>query len=337
MFMWSEWWWLAVLWPILLLGVLWTSTRRRSAHTAIRFPSVARLRNLAPAPTIILRRVVLASRVLVLILLTLAMARPQVGRTQRQVSTEGIDIMLVVDTSESMRGRDLDPERSVHKRRNRLEVVKAVVNGFVAKRPLDQIGMVIFGSEAYIQCPLTLDHGILSTFLDQVQIGIAGPATAIGDALGTAVKRLQKSKVKSKVIVLLTDGTQTAGMLSATQAAEAAKAFGIKVYSVGAGTSGEVPVVVQTMFGPRVEMHEFPLDEQGLRKVARITGGKYFRAENADTLAAVYDEIDRLEKTEITSKTYTEYDERFSWFVWPALGLLLLEILLLGTRLRKIP
>lgn len=337
MLTWSEWWWWAALWPIIGGGALWIRLGRGWRRPALRFPSIARFSRIAPGKTILLRRIVLAMRLPVLLLLSLAMARPQVGRTQRLVSTEGIDIMLVVDTSTSMEGRDLDSHRSVMKRKNRLQVVKGVVEKFIKRRPDDQIGLVVFGSQAFTQCPLTLDHGILSTFLGQVEIGVAGGRTAIGDGLGTAVKRLRRSRAKSKVIILLTDGAQTAGLLAPAQAAQVAKTFGVKIYSIGAGSTGEVPIVTDGLLGPQVQMARFQLDEDTLRRVAEVTGGRYFRAENEAALEKVYADIDGLEKTKIESKTFTEYDERFAWFVWPALGLLLLEILLLGTRLRKIP
>jgi Ca-activated chloride channel family protein len=253
------------------------------------------------------------------------------------VSTEGIDIVLAIDASGSMQALDLDAERPIRERRNRLEVVKDVIARFVEKRESDQIGMVVFGSEAFTQCPLTLDHGIVATFIEGLELGVAGDATAIGDGLGTAVKRLKSSKAKSRVVVLLTDGEQNAGALSPEKAAEIAKTFGIRVYTVGAGTRGKAPVLVDTIFGKSIVEQDFPVDEAVLRRVAEITGGAYFRAEDTAGLASVYDQIDRLEKSEIVSQAYMEYDERFGVFVVPALALLLFEIGLLGTRLRKLP
>jgi Ca-activated chloride channel family protein len=240
-------------------------------------------------------------RILTIALLVMAMSRPQTGRRHTQVSTEGIDIVLVLDTSGSMQALDLDADRPINQRRHRLDVAKTVVEEFVQKRQSDQIGLVVFGDEAFTQCPLTLDHGIVATFLEQVDIGMAGDATAIGSALGTAVKRLRDSQAKSKVIILLTDGRNNAGALSPKKAAEIAETFDIKIYAV------------------------------------ERTGGAYFRAEDTSALASIYTEIDELETTEITSNTYMEYNERFRFFVLPAVALLLFEVVLLGTRFRKLP
>jgi Ca-activated chloride channel family protein len=207
----------------------------------------------------------------------------------------------------------------------------------VARRENDQIGLVVFGAEAFTQCPLTLDHGIVATFLDRVEIGVAGDATAIGSALGTAVKRLKDSQAKSRVIILLTDGRNNAGPLSPRKAAEIAKTFEVKVYTIGVGTRGQAPFVVDTLFGRRVVYQNVEIDEQSLKEIADLTGGAYFRAEDTASLERIYDRIDELEKSEITMESYMEYDEQFRWLVLPAVGLLLLEVVLLGTRFRKLP
>jgi Ca-activated chloride channel family protein len=253
------------------------------------------------------------------------------------VETEGIDIVLVLDTSASMQALDLDADRTIAKRRNRLEVARAVVEEFVKKRVNDQIGLVVFGSEAFTQCPLTLDHGVLATFLDRVEIGMAGDGTAIGSAIGTAVKRLKDSVAKSKVIVLLTDGRNNAGSLTPAKAAEIAATFGIKIYAIGAGTRDKAPFIVDSLFGKQVVYQDVEMDEASLRGIAQRTAGAYFRAEDEQALAEIYSEIDELETTEITTDTYMEYQERFRRFVMPAVALLLLEVGLLGTRFRKLP
>ncbi|MBI3179949.1 MAG: VWA domain-containing protein [Deltaproteobacteria bacterium] len=283
------------------------------------------------------RKAVQALRVPALVLLALAMARPQLGRSETQVTTAGVDIMLAIDASGSMQALDLDSDKPIRQRRNRLHVVKDVVERFIAKRENDALGMVVFGAQAFTQCPLTLDHGIVATFLESVQIGVAGDATAIGDGLATAVKRLKDGPAKSKVIVLLTDGRQNAGTFTPQKAAEIAKALGIKVYTIGAGTRGQAPFLVDTLFGPQVVPQDVDIDEATLKEVAILTSGAYFRAEDAAGLARIYDQIDALEKTEITAKSYMEYDERYPAFVLPALALLLFEVGLLGTRLRKLP
>lgn len=327
---------LFLLW-LIAWGILpWWSRHRRKA-AALRFSSLQTLSRLKPSKSLLLRRLVLGLRVLTIGLLVLAMARPQTGRKQTQVRTEGIDIVLVLDTSGSMQALDLDADRAIAKRRNRLEVAKSVVEEFIRKRENDQVGLVVFGDEAFTQCPLTLDHGIVATFLERIDVGIAGEGTAIGSALGTAVKRLRDSEAKSKVIILLTDGRNNAGSLNPAKAAEIAKTFGIKVYTIGAGTRGKAPFLVDSFFGQQVVYEAVQIDEETLEAIAEETGGAYFRAQDENALGEIYDQIDQLEKTEITMHTYMEYNERFRWFVLPALGLLLLEVGLLGTRFRKLP
>ncbi len=327
---------LFAVWAVAFYLLPWWAQRQRTA-AAVRFSNIAHLKRLRPSKTLILRRVAQALRIVVVALLMIAMARPQTGRTQTQVRTEGIDIVLALDTSGSMQALDLDADRSIEDRRNRLDVTKAVVEEFIEKRKNDQIGLVVFGSEAFTQCPLTLDHGIVSTFVERIELGMAGDGTAIGSALGTAVKRLKDSEAKSKVIILLTDGRSNAGTLSPGKAAEIASTFGIKVYTIGAGTRGQAPFIVDSIFGKRVVFQDVEIDEKTLLEIAQRTGGKYFRAEDIEALEEIYAEIDELEKTEITMSSYMEYNEQFRWFVIPALLLLMLEILLLGTRFRKLP
>lgn len=328
---------LVLVWALVAWWLSWRRSTKRGGASAVRYSSLATLRQLKPSLTTRLRPWVQGLRLVTVALLVLALARPQTGRKLTEVKTEGLDILLVLDTSGSMQGLDLDADRPISERRNRLQVAKAVVDSFVKKRASDQIGLVVFGAEAFTQCPLTLDHGIVSTFLEQVEIGMAGDSTAIGAALGTAVKRLQKSVAKSKVIVLLTDGINNAGAIAPQQAAEIARTFGIKVYTIGAGARGKAPFLVSTVFGQQVVYDDVEIDDAALKKIAETTGGAYFRAEDKDALASIYDQIDQLEKTEITTQSYMEYEERFPWFVFPALALLLTELLLLHTRFRKLP
>ncbi len=317
--------------------VLWLLRTRGAPGASVRFSALRRLSGLRRSWRLRLRPLVLALRLLTVGLLVLAMARPQTGRELSKEHTEGIDIMLVVDTSGSMRALDLDADRPIARRRDRLAVVTDVMAEFVSKRDSDQIGLVVFGSEAYTQCPLTLDHGIVATFLDRLEIGMAGDATAVGSALGAAIKRLRQSEAESKVVVLLTDGRSNAGSITPTQAAEIARTFGVKVYAIGAGTRGKVPILEDTLFGPQVRYIEADLDEDSLRAIASATGGGYWRAEDADALEAIYDQIDRLEKSEVETERILEVDERYPRLVWPALVLLLLELVLLSTRFRRIP
>lgn len=336
-----------LLWILVPLWVAWAilwaalpALRRRFGERgdgAVRFSSIKNLKRLRTSSRIPLRRMVQGLRLVTVLLVVIAMARPQTGRTHTKVHTEGIDIVLALDTSGSMQALDLDSGLRIAKRRNRLQVVKDVVAKFVEKRETDQIGMVVFGEEAFTQCPLTLDHGIVATFLDRVSTGMAGDRTAVGDALGTAVKRLTKSKAKSKVVILLTDGRNNAGSLTPRKAAEVAAAYDVKVYTIGAGTRGPAPFLQEGIFGTRVVHQEVSIDEATLEAIAEITGGAYFRAEDSDGLSKIYDQIDEMEKTEIEMEQYMEYNERFAWLVIPAIFLLLLEVLLLGTVFRKIP
>lgn len=335
-------------WILVPAYVVWTAlwllvssnfkNKSNRKSVSVRFPSLTLFRQLKPSQTLWMRRVIQGLRLVVLGLLVLAMARPQTGRTHTRVHTEGVDIMLVLDTSGTMRALDLDAHFNIAKRRHRLNVVKDVVQQFVQQRPNDQIGVVVFGEQAFTQCPLTLDHGIVATFLQRIEIGMAGDRTAIGSALATAVKRLKKSKTQSKIVVLLTDGRNNAGSITPKTAAELAKTFDIKVYIIGAGTRGKAPFLVEhPIFGKQVQYQDVSIDEALLKEMATMTGGQYFRAEDADALEKIYEHIDELERTKIEMSSYQEYNERFSVFVLSALALLLFEIWLLGTRFKKLP
>ena len=267
-------------------------------------------------------------------LIIFALAQPQEGNKQTEIVSTGVDIVLALDTSGSMQALDFEKD---HKRIDRLEVVKDVVGEFISKRDHDRIGMVVFGDEAFTQCPLTLDHNILLSFLDKLEIGIAGDSTAIGSAIGIAVKRLKDLKSKSKVIILLTDGRNNAGQLLPLQAAEAAKAFGIKVYTVGVGTRGKAPFLVDSLFGKQYVYQNVDIDEKSLQTIAEMTKAKYFRATDLESLESIYEQIDQLEKSEVKTIDHSEYKELFAYFLVPGILLFLIEILLTNTRLQRIP
>lgn len=300
----------------------------------IRFSSLDNLKQLNQSRIIFLRHLPVALRCLAIMLLVTAMARPQAGITSTEVLTEGIDIMLCLDTSGSMQALDFTWQDA---RQHRLQVVKRVVHDFIQGRTNDRMGMVVFGAEAFTQCPLTLDYGVLLSFLDRVEIGMAGDATAVGSALSVCVKRLKDLQSKSKVVILLTDGRNNAGSIDPETAAGMARTFAIKVYTIGVGTEGKVPFPVDTNFGKRYVYQQVDLDEAILKKVAATTGGTYFKATNTDALAEIYRQIDEMEKTEIEIKEYTEYRELFNPFLLGGLALLLLEVVLANTRLRRIP
>lgn len=301
---------------------------------SIRFSSLDNLKQLRQHRLIFLRHLPLALRCLSIMLLVTALARPQAGTTSTEVLTEGIDIMLCLDTSGSMQALDFIWQ---DEHQNRLQVVKRVVHDFIQGRNNDRLGMVVFGVEAFTQCPLTLDYGVLLSFLDRVEIGMAGDATAIGSALSVCVKRLKDLQSKSKVVIMLTDGRNNAGSIDPETAAGMARTFGIKVYTVGVGTEGKVPFLVDTIIGKQAVYQRVDLDEAILKKVAGITGGTYFKATNTEALAEIYRQIDQMEKTTIETKEYTEYRELFHPFLLCGLAFLLLEVVLTNTRLRRIP
>ncbi len=294
-----------------------------------RFPSIS----LAPGaakddgvlPLVLLRCAALA-------LLIVAFARPQYGQAREEITSPATDIMLVLDTSGSMEALDFKPK-------NRLEGAKDVIRRFVEHRPHDRLGLVVFASMAFTQCPLTLDHGALLGFLHQVKIGmVPEDRTAIGSAIAVAAARLRKSEAKSKVMVLLTDGRNNAGEVDPVTAARAAQALGIRMYTVGAGVPGGAEYEVDDPFyGKRVVRLPEDLDEVMLRKIADATGGRYFRATSLQGLQEIYDEIDRLEKTDVKTETFADY--RDVYFPWLLAGLLLFltEIAAGQTLGRRLP
>jgi Ca-activated chloride channel homolog len=277
------------------------------------------------------RHAVLALRLAVLALLIVGLARPQTGRSKHTTYAEGIDIMLVLDTSGSMQAQDFEPK-------NRLHVAKEVVKEFIAKRTQDRIGLVVFAADAVTQCPLTLDYALLSKLVDAVDFGMLEDGTAIGVGLATACNRLKSSDAKSRVAILLTDGQNNAGMVDPITAARVAASLGIKVYTIGVGTRGRAPMPIDDpVFGRRLVSVEVDIDEESLMKIAKLTGGEYFRATDREELSAIYDRIDQMEKSKVESETFVEYTDRFVWFLIPALGLLVLELGLGETVLRESP
>jgi len=265
-------------------------------------------------------------RLLVFVFLALALVRFRLPIEESKIETEGIDIILALDTSTSMLAEDF----TLHgKRANRLDVVKDVVENFIRGRKNDRIGIVAFAARAYTVCPLTLDYGWLLENLKRVKIGMIEDGTAIGSALSVALKRLENTRAKSKIIILLTDGINNAGKISPSMAAEAARALNIKVYTIGAGTKGMAPYPMKDFFGNIVyQPVKIDIDEECLKDIASKTGAKYFRATDTKSLKEIYSEIDRMEKSSIEEKGYMEYRELFPVFLSIALALLLLEVVL---------
>lgn len=323
-------WFAALVLPL----AVWRASPR-VGRAALRFPSTETLQELGRAsrpgwlkwPSMI--------RTAVLLLIVIALARPQQGLESSRIRTEGIDIVLVVDVSASMLAEDFTLNGM---RRNRLDVVKAAVKEFVTHRPNDRIGLVIFAGRPYTQCPLTLDHGWLLGRLDEARIGMVEDGTAIGSGIATGLNRLRNSKTKSRVMVLLTDGVNNAGKISPDAAAQLAKALEVKLYAIGAGTKGLAPYPATDIFGRGVYQHvSIEVDDEGLTRIAQATDGRYFRATDTESLRRIYHEIDRMEATPLEQPTFLAYREWYPWFVVPAIGLMLLEIGLAETRLRVLP
>lgn len=272
-----------------------------------------------------------ALRVAAITLLLVALARPQRGATGEEIRAEGVDIMLVIDVSSSMLAEDFRPN-------NRLHVAKEVVSDFIKRRDNDRLGMTVFARHAITKTPLTLDHDILLTHLDDVAIGAIADGTAIGNAIASSVNRLKDSDAESRIMILLTDGENTAGEIDPVTAAQLAKTFGIRVYAVGVGRGGLVPYPFRDpLYGTVYREVEIPIDEEGLEEIATITGAQFFRARDAESLKAVYEEIDALETTEIEQIQYVRYTELAPYFMLAALAFLAAETLLSRTRLARFP
>ncbi len=274
-------------------------------------------------------------RIAALVFIVIALCRPQQMIEESRIETEGIDIIIAIDTSTSMLAEDFELKG---KRTNRLEAVKEVVKEFIENRISDRIGIIAFAAKAYTVSPLTLDYGWLIQTLDRVKIGLIEDGTAIGSGLGSSLSRLKDTEAKSKVVILLTDGRNNAGKISPLTAAEAASALDIKVYTIGAGTKGYAPYPDRDLFGNKVYRRvQIEIDEETLKSIAGKASGLYFRATDTNSLRSIYKEIDLLEKTEIEESGYIEYKEMFHWFLIPGLILILLEVILNNTVLRRIP
>ena len=316
---------------------------RRRSNASILYSSTEFLRDIRPSLMYRLRHLLPAMRCIALAAIVVALARPQKGQESIDVSTEGIAIQMVVDISGSMRAEDM---HLGGERMNRLEALKRVFKEFIAGgdglggRPSDVIGMVTFARYPDTRCPLTHDHGVLLKLIDETEIvkDRNEDGTAVGEATALAVERIKDAKPKSKVIILLTDGENNAGNADPVQAAGIAKAFGIKIYTIGAGTRGLAPLPVTLPSGETIlRQVRVSIDEKTLEKIAETTGGKYFRATDGDSLKSIYREIDEMEKTKTESVKYEDYTELFPYFLFPGLGLLVLEHLLASTRFRRVP
>jgi Ca-activated chloride channel family protein len=320
---------------VLLAGVVgWVLYTFWKKPAGITHSITARLAELAGRGSGWRQHILPAVRAGCLILLVLTAARPQLYNVAREIRSPGVDIIMCLDTSGSMQALDFKLD---DKPVSRLTAIKKVVSEFIKKREVDRIGLVVFGEEAFTQAPLTLDKGLLLGLVEKMTIGMAGDRTAIGSALAIGGKRLKDLKAPSKILILLTDGRSNAGDLTPEQAAEAVRALGVKIYTIGVGGRGPAPFPVQSLFGTQIVQRQVDLDEATLKKIAAIGGGKYFRATDTAGLEEIYDSIDHAEKTEVKVKEFFNFRELYPYFLIPALILLGLEILLKTTVLRTVP
>ncbi|MFA4868230.1 MAG: VWA domain-containing protein [Pedobacter sp.] len=312
--------WLLIIIPLMIGWNIW---RKNKLQGSLRMSAVKGFSSVKKSKYASLRHYGIVLRILAFIALILALARPQSAFSWQNSTTEGIDIIIATDISGSMLAEDLKP--------NRLEAGKQIAIDFIKDRPEDRIGLVIFSGESFTQCPLTIDHDVLINLFAEINNGMIEDGTAIGMGLATAVNRLKESDAKSKVVILLTDGSNTTGSIPPLTAAEIAKQMNVRVYTVGVGTKGYAPYPVKTPFGTEYQQVPVTIDEGVLKNIAKLTGGQYFRATNNATLKKIYQQIDQLEKAKIAVTQYHKKTERFVPFLLIALGLLMLEFLLRNT------
>lgn len=319
--------WLLLLVPVM---IYWYFARRKRQQGAMQVSSLEGLKGLPVSWKVRFRPLLLALRILAFTALVVALARPQTSNTSENIDSEGIDIVLSIDISGSMLAEDLRP--------NRMEAAKKVAMDFVDSRISDRIGLVIFSGESFTQCPITTDHAVLKNQIMQVKSGMLQDGTAIGMGLATAVDRLRNSKAKSKVIILLTDGVNNTGLVDPHTALEIAKAFKIRVYTVGVGTYGKAPFPMPMPDGTvQMVMQDVQIDEPLMKKISKETGGKYFRATNTTDLQQVYKDIDQLEKTKVEITSYKRFSEHFFLLAMIALACILLETILRYSVFRSLP
>lgn len=320
---------------LILLPIAAWGRRRWAGERAFIYSSVNLVKGITELTRSTSSRVLSSLRWLALVLAIIALARPQLTEGRTSITASGIDIVVALDLSGSMAAEDFELD---NERVNRVEVAKKVLEGFIAKRPSDRIGLVAFAGQAYVATPLTLDHEFLLENLDRLDIGVIEDGTAIGSALSAGLNRLRKLESLSRIVILMTDGQNTTGEIPPLTAAEAARALKVKVYTIGVGTQGMAPMPATDAFG-RKGYRQVPvnIDEETLKEIAAKTGGKYYRALDTDSFREIYEEIDRFEKTEIQVNRFQRYEELYMWFVLPSLSLLLIEILLNHTIWRRLP
>ena len=327
-------WILLFLLAIPLLALATSSMESVKRPATLRYADISLIADRNRSWRIRLRPLLKLLRWAGLAFLIVALARPQIGESRQIIRGEGVDIALSLDISGSMASLDFQPD-------NRLVAAKAVLNEFIAEREFDRIGLVVFAQEAFAQSPLTIDHDVLARLLRNVELAPdlgLNDGTAIGMGVATAINMLKGSEAESRIVIILTDGVNNSGAIDPFTAAEAAKALGIKVYAIGVGKQGQVPFPSRNIFGDEVIAYqESIIDEETLQAISAETVGLYFRATDTDALRAIYDEINRLEKSQVEIETFSRYDELAVWVLMPGLILLLVEVFLRNTILRKIP
>ena len=316
---------LLVIIPAIILFYL---IKQNKANASFRMPGLAPFESTGLTFRHYLRHILFGFRIIAITLLIIVLARPQATNKFQDVTTEGIDIVLALDISGSMLARDFKPDR--------LEASKNVATEFISGRPYDRIGLVVFSGESFTQCPITNDHAVLINLLRDIESGMIEDGTAIGNGLATAVNRIKDSNAKSRVIILLTDGVNNRGEVAPATAADIAKTFGIRVYTIGVGTKGMAPYPVQTPFGLQYQNMPVEIDEDILRSISDLTGGMYFRATDNDKLIQVYKEIDKLEKSKIDVRQFSRKDEKYLVPALIAFILIALEVLLRNTVFRNL-
>ena len=324
--------------PLLLLLLLpvagWLVFAWRKKPSGLTHSMTSRMAALAGGGAGWLRRFPILLKACILILLAITAARPQLYNVSRDIQSPGVDIVLCLDTSGSMQALDFTLDGAPV---SRLTAVKKVVSDFIKKRETDRIGLVVFGEEAFTQAPLTVDKGLLLGLVDKMTIGMAGDRTAIGTAIAIGGKRLKEIEAKAKILILLTDGRQNSGSISPEAAAQAVRALGIKIYTIGVGGEGPAPFKVKTFLGEQTVYERVDLDEKTLKKVAETGGGRYFRASDSKELSQVYDIIDHAEKRDVKVKEFFHFKELYLYFLIPAVFLFVFKILLETLILRVLP
>lgn len=314
---------------LLIPAIAWYLLKPVKQNPTLIFSSLKGFNNIKPSYKKTLKHLIFGLQMLSFALLIIALARPQSTNKWKNITTEGIDIVMALDISGSMLAEDFKP--------NRLEAAKDVASEFINGRPDDRIGLVIFSAESFTQCPLTTDHAVLNNLFRGIYSGMIEDGTAIGLGLANAVNRLKESKATSKVIILLTDGVNNQGSIAPLTAAEIAKVFGIRVYTIGVGTRGMAPYPFHTQFGVQYQDMEVNIDEPMLEQIAKMTDGKYFRATNNQKLRDIYKEIDKLEKSRIEIREYKKHHDEFFIYGLASLIILITILVVQNTILRSIP